>query len=97
MLRIAALADRPVLAWRVTNQVETWLGRHDPGRPTLLATGRGLAATDAAGALLAVGVARQAGAYAGWPPPWRELVVGLRDHADPDVRERALRTATVPE
>jgi hypothetical protein len=94
--RIAALADRPVLAWCVADRVEGWLAAHDPGRPALLSTAHGLSTT-AAGALLAVSIASQAGPYAGWPAPWRDLVLALRDHADPDVRERALRTVTAPE
>lgn len=94
--RIAALADRPVLAWCVADRVEGWLAAHDPGRPALLSTAHGLSTT-AAGALLAVSIASQAGPYAGWPVPWRDLVLALRDHADPDVRERALRTVTAPE
>jgi hypothetical protein len=94
--RIATLADRPVLAWRVTDRVERWLSAHDPGRPSLLLTARDLPTT-AAGALLAVGIAGQAGPYAGWPAPWRDLVLALREHADPDVRERALQTVTAPE
>ena len=94
--RIAALADRPVLAWRVTDQVEGWLAAHDPGRPSLLSTARDLSTT-AAGALLAVGVTSQAGRYAGWPAPWRDLLLALREHADPDVRDRARRIVTAPE
>ncbi|HTI22890.1 MAG TPA: hypothetical protein VL652_17985 [Kutzneria sp.] len=94
--RIAAIADRPVLAWRVADQVEAWLAAHDPGRASLLSTARDLSTT-APSALLAVGIASQAGPYAGWPAPWRELVLALREHADPDVRERALRTITARE
>jgi hypothetical protein len=50
-----------------------------------------------AGALLAVGIANQAGERAGWPSPWRDVVAELREHADPDVRARASRTVTAPE
>ncbi|WP_027946984.1 hypothetical protein [Amycolatopsis taiwanensis] len=94
--RIANLADRPVLAWCVTDWLERWLTAHDPGRPSLLPTARDLSTTST-GALLAAGIAAQAGPYAGWPAPWRDLVLALRKHADPDIRERALRTATAPE
>jgi hypothetical protein len=94
--RIATLADRPVLAWCVADRVARWLAAHDPGRPSLLSTARDLSTT-AAGALLAVGVAGQAGPYSGWPATWRDLVLALREHADPDVRERARRTVTAPE
>ncbi|MEV6610643.1 hypothetical protein [Kutzneria sp. NPDC051319] len=94
--RIATFADRPVLAWCVTDRVESWLAAHDPGRPSLLSTARDLSTT-AAGALLAAGISSQAGQYAGWPAPWRDLVLELREHADPDVRQRARRTAMAPE
>lgn len=94
--RIATFADRPVLAWRVTDRVAAWLAAHDPGRPALLATAEALADT-ASGALLAAGIAGTAGAHAGWSRPWRDLIRALREHADPDVRERALRTFTAAE
>jgi hypothetical protein len=94
--RIATLADRPVLAWCVADRLERWLAAHDPGRPSLLSTARDLSTTTA-GALLAAGIASQAGQYAGWPPPWRDLVQALREHANPDVRERARRIVTAPE
>ncbi len=94
--RIAALADRPALAWQVTDQLAGWLARHDPGRPELLDTARGLV-DGPVEALFALGIASEAGAHAGWPRPWRELVTGLREHDDPDVRERASRIALAPE
>jgi hypothetical protein len=33
----------------------------------------------------------------GWTPTWRALLVALRNHNDPDVRERALTLTTSPE
>jgi hypothetical protein len=96
MRRIIALADRPVLAWLAANQVSDWLDLHDPGRPGLLATANALT-TSAAGALLALGIAAQAGPEAGWSTPWRDLVLSLRTLADPDVRDRARIIAIVPE
>ncbi|OXM64199.1 hypothetical protein [Amycolatopsis vastitatis] len=94
--RIAALADRPALAWQVAGRLAAWLAGHDPERPELLGTARALTASPAE-ALLAAGIASQAGARAGWPRPWRELVWALRDHSDADVRERASRLSFAPE
>lgn len=94
--RLAALADRPAAAWQVADRLAAWLAGHDPGRPELLDTARALA-DDPAEALLAVGIASVAGARVGWPRPWRELVTALRDHPDPDVRERASHTVLAPE
>ncbi|MFC0438340.1 hypothetical protein [Kutzneria buriramensis] len=93
---IAAVADRPVLAWRVTDRLAGWLAAHGTERPSLLDTARDLSPT-AAGALLAVGIADKAGPRAGWSAPWRDLVLALRENADPDVRERALRIVMASE
>ncbi|MCR6482919.1 hypothetical protein M8542_08815 [Amycolatopsis sp. OK19-0408] len=94
--RIAALADRPVVAWQTADSLSAWVARHDPSRPSLLDTARGLTGGPAE-ALLALGIAERAGADTGWPEPWRELVVALREHEDPDVRDRAARIALAPE
>ncbi|MEV6828253.1 hypothetical protein [Amycolatopsis sp. NPDC051102] len=94
--RVAALADRPALAWQAADRLATWLAGHDPGRPELLGTAQALAA-DAVEASLAASIASQAGPRAGWPGPWRELVSALRDHPDADVRDRASRISLAPE
>lgn len=94
--RIATFADRPALAWQVTDSLAAWVARHDPGRPALLDAARGLT-NGPVEAQLALGIAGEAGARAGWPRPWRDLVTALRDHDDPDVRDRASRIALAPE
>ncbi|WP_103340737.1 hypothetical protein [Amycolatopsis sp. CA-126428] len=94
--RIAALADRPALAWQVADRLAAWLAGHAPGRPELRDTARALTASPAE-ALLAASIASQAGPHAGWPRPWRELVSALRDHSDADVRERASHIFFAPE
>lgn len=94
--RIAALADRPALAWQAADRLAAWLAEHDPGRPELLDTARALTAGSAE-ASLAASIASAAGSHAGWPRPWRELVSALRGHPDADVRERASRIVLAPE
>ncbi|EOD58246.1 hypothetical protein H480_43655, partial [Amycolatopsis vancoresmycina DSM 44592] len=93
--RIAALANRPALAWQAADRLATWLSGHHPERADLGAA-QALTA-DAAEASLAAAIAGQAGSRAGWTGPWRELVLGLREHSDADVRERASRIALAPE
>ncbi|MEU0790669.1 hypothetical protein ABZ342_11425 [Amycolatopsis sp. NPDC005961] len=94
--RIAALADRPALAWQVADRLATWLAGHDPGRAELLGTAQALT-TGPAEASLAASIAGQAGPHAGWPHPWRDLVGALRAHPDADVRERASHISLAPE
>jgi len=43
---------------------------------------------DLAGGLFAIELTRP-GATAGWSEPWRDLLLHLREHPDPDVREEA--------
>ncbi len=94
--RIAALADRPALAWQVADRLAIWLAGHDPGRPELLGTAQTLTASPAE-ASMAASIASRAGSRAGWPRPWRELVSALREHPDADVRERASHISLAPE
>jgi hypothetical protein len=94
--RIAALAERPALAWEAASLLGGRLSRALDQRQTL-STARELAAGSPAEALFSVSIARELGGCAGWPSPWRELVSTLRGHADPDVRLRALDTPTAPE
>jgi len=49
------------------------------------------------GVLQDIDSAGVAAAEAGWPPAWRDLVRGLRTHADADVRLAALDTFTSQE
>ncbi|MEV6346217.1 hypothetical protein [Actinoplanes sp. NPDC051851] len=87
--RVADLcADRPVAAVRAGATLgELREMPEDPVLHELIArlADRG----DLAGGLFAVALVRR-GAAAGWAGRWRELLVGLRAHADPDVREEAL-------
>ncbi|MFC7533321.1 hypothetical protein [Actinoplanes sp. GCM10030250] len=89
---IADLCDgRPVLALRAA--------QHAGGRlrqlPELIGVdflhpvaSRLTARGDLAGGLLAVELTRL-GATFGWGEPWRGMLLGLRDHPDPDVRDEA--------
>jgi hypothetical protein len=94
--RIAELAERPLLAWKVADMLVEWIIRHDRDRPDLLATARELT-SNPGGAQLALAIAGAAGPHSGWSAPWRNLVVAQRTNADPDVRERALRIYLTPE
>ncbi|GAB2579871.1 hypothetical protein [Kribbella endophytica] len=47
--------------------------------------------------LIAHALIKAAGPRTGWTPAWRALLVALRNHPDPDVRERALELTTSPE
>jgi hypothetical protein len=84
-------AGRPVLAVRTAERVGARLrGLRERPAPALLAgTVTRLAARgDLAGGLFALALVRH-GAGFGWKTPWRELVIGLRRHADADVRAEA--------
>ena len=84
-------AGRPVLAARTAEQAVAGLrGLREWPDPALLAgtitrlAGRG----DLPGGLFAVALVR-VGASFGWRASWRDLLIGLRRHADADVREEA--------
>ncbi|MFC4947903.1 hypothetical protein [Pseudonocardia sp. GCM10023141] len=96
---LARLADRPVLAALAAEHLHGGLAATVRRLPAemLLGAGRELVTGDATAARLAVAIAGVAGPATGWPAPWRELLHGLRDHADPDVRLAALDTFTAPE
>ncbi len=47
--------------------------------------------------LLTQALIKAAGPRTGWNADWRTLLVALRNHQDPDVRERALELVTSPE
>ncbi|WP_109506138.1 hypothetical protein [Nocardioides speluncae] len=98
---IAALADRPLLAGHAADEVAGSLRRVVSRLPAerTLDQARELAfGSDGSGAAqLALAVAAVAGAEAGWPPDWQELVRDLRRHEDPEVRDRALEVALAPE
>ncbi|WP_030486985.1 hypothetical protein [Micromonospora chokoriensis] len=87
----ALCASRPVLAIRAAERVGTRLrGLRAWPEPEFLTrtitrlAGRG----DLAGGLIAVALVRHGAGY-GWKAPWRDLLIGLRQHPDADVREQA--------
>jgi hypothetical protein len=64
----------------------------DPGH--VIAAARTLAGTgERASGLFAVALATGGTAF-GWPPPWRRLLMDLRRHPDPDVRDAAIDVET---
>ncbi|GHJ48238.1 hypothetical protein Cs7R123_55800 [Catellatospora sp. TT07R-123] len=84
-------AGRPVLAFRTAERVGARLRglRESPDPADLARTIAGLARRgDLTGGLFAVTMVRYGAGY-GWKTPWRELLVELRQHPDPDVREEA--------
>ncbi|WP_229075839.1 hypothetical protein [Actinoplanes sp. DH11] len=76
-------AGRPVLAVRIAALVGDLPGEFEPDVADRLGA-RG----DLAGGLFAVALAGR-GAEHGWAPPWRDLVLRLREHRDEAVREEA--------
>jgi hypothetical protein len=88
-------APRPILALRTADRLAARISREreslDPA--VLLAAARSLRLRgDTAGGLLALALVR-AGASYGWPPVWRDLLRGLREHPDADVRDEAYAVA----
>ncbi|MGC4941866.1 HEAT repeat domain-containing protein [Kribbella sp. DT2] len=53
--------------------------------------------TDLTAGLFLQSLIATAGPRSGWQPAWRNLLVALRNHPAPDVRERALDLTTSPE
>ncbi|MGW4701736.1 hypothetical protein [Streptomyces sp. NPDC004285] len=91
----AAVGGRPVRAARVADEVEEV---HRYGGP-LADPGPALAAVRVLGSdgglvegVLAVGLAAALGTRLDWPEAWRAIVVELRRHPEPDVREAAYET-----
>ncbi|WP_245730471.1 hypothetical protein [Micromonospora pallida] len=84
-------AGRPVLAVRTAERVGARLRglREWPESAALADTVARLAGRgDLASGLFAVALVRH-GASFGWQTPWRDLLIELRRHPDPDVREEA--------
>jgi hypothetical protein len=104
-----AVANRPLAAdlrhTRRTTTESTWTP--DSIETALLATttastnaggaSSGIGSTGLAEGLLACALVSAAGPRSGWAPPWRELLVALRNHPALDVRQRALDLTTAPE
>ncbi|MFE1896907.1 hypothetical protein [Streptomyces yangpuensis] len=91
----AAIGDRPVLAGRVAENLKD---AHRYGEP-LAAPAAALTAIGALGGdgglvegLLAVGLATALGIRHDWQDSFRSLVVALRRHPEPEVREAAYAT-----
>ncbi|GAA4253713.1 hypothetical protein GCM10022255_055620 [Dactylosporangium darangshiense] len=82
------VAERPVLAARIARELPRRLGEHEPEllRPVAAELARQPRVADG---LLALAYAEQ-GARLHWPEPWRAIVVRLRAHPAPEVRDAAL-------
>jgi hypothetical protein len=88
------VAGRPALAAQVSRPAwSNW-----PTYPYYWNRDAMLAAAENAGnGYLAVGIVAVGGPHYGWPEAWRALLRELRRHADPDVRDAALRVMTSSE
>jgi hypothetical protein len=71
-------------------------GQPQPPEPILDAAARLRTRADAAAGLLAVALAGY-GARFGWPQPWRDEVLALREHPAGDVRAAAVDLAMATE
>ncbi|WP_291419071.1 hypothetical protein, partial [Actinophytocola sp.] len=91
--RVADLADEPRWAWQAHRAVQRRLS----GRVAKLPQAHLYELATRTTPLLALAIASRAGPEAGWPAHWRELVTGLREHEDADVRLTALDTFTTRE
>ena len=88
-------APRPILALRTADPVAARIAREreslDPA--VLVAAAQSLRLRgDLAGGLLALALVRAGKSY-GWSPVWRDLLRGLREHPDADVRDEAYSVA----
>jgi hypothetical protein len=82
-------AGRPVLAARMQREVGNGMYWSSLEPAVLRGIAAGLAARgDLAGGLLAVALAGK-GHDEDWPPPWRDLLFGLRRHPEAEVRDEA--------
>ncbi|OLF16582.1 hypothetical protein BU204_15915 [Actinophytocola xanthii] len=101
LVRLAELATGPLPAWQARDALlrRVWATVARLPERHLHEVASALAAREPAPAapMLALAVAEVAGHRAGWPEHWRELVLALREHADPDVRPLALDIVTSPE
>jgi hypothetical protein len=91
--RLATLADSPRWACAAHEAVKWQL----QGRVGKLPQDHLYELAEAADPLLGLAIAIQAGPEAGWPEHWRTFVTGLREHADPDIRQAALDIYTTRE
>ncbi|GAA1610223.1 hypothetical protein GCM10009828_042640 [Actinoplanes couchii] len=83
-------AGRPVLATGMSGTIRFLTGtrEHDDPETYLAAAARLAARGDLAGGLFAVALAEH-GETHGWPAPWRSLLLTLRAHPEPEVRQTA--------
>ena len=88
------MADRPVLAAQVSRHAWTDWSTYPYywNRDAMLDAARNVGNGYLATSILAVG-----GPHFGWPEDWRSALRELRRHADPDVRDAALRAMTSSE
>ncbi|MEV6286661.1 hypothetical protein [Kribbella sp. NPDC051770] len=96
----AAVATRPLAAATAADLLTTRLSTdqahwtpEDLVAPSIdLSTQRDLAA-----ALFLRSLITAAGPRSGWNSTWRDLLIALRNHPDPDVRQQSLELITAPE
>lgn len=89
---IAALTAADLLRDRLTATESTWTPAD------LLDIAESLTqADDLPSGLLAHALLSTAAPRAGWPTPWRQLLIALRNHPTPDIRHRALDLTPTPE
>ncbi|GAB3928720.1 hypothetical protein GCM10029976_027040 [Kribbella albertanoniae] len=97
---IEAVADRPIVAYNTASLLGSRLGQSHPHwtPEQLEPIARELLRSDTLMAgLLAGAIIAPAGRRTGWSPTWRDLLVALRNHPAPDVRQAALDTVTATE
>jgi len=97
---ITAVADRPLLAHHTASLLGTRLSwTHPQWTPALLEQpAHSLVQGDSLmEGLLAWTLIGEAGRRTNWSPAWRDLLVALRNHSQPDVRQLALDLITSPE
>ncbi|WP_328522264.1 hypothetical protein [Kribbella sp. NBC_00359] len=97
---ITAVADRPLLAHHTASLLGARLSwTHPQWTPPLLEQpARNLVQGDSLmEGLLAWTLIGEAGRRTNWSPTWRDLLVALRNHSQPDVRQLALDLITAPE
>ncbi|MGZ0147217.1 hypothetical protein ACXJJ3_09105 [Kribbella sp. WER1] len=89
---VAAVTAADLIGARLTATASTW------SPADLLPTAEALAtSTDLASGLFSHALLRAAAPPAGWPAPWRSVLVALRNHPQPAVRRRSLDLTTAAE
>ncbi|ADB31557.1 hypothetical protein Kfla_2483 [Kribbella flavida DSM 17836] len=90
---LAAATAAELVAARLSNDEAGWT----PEELLSAAADLTAAGSDPAGGLLALALICAAGPRSGWNGDWRALLVAVRNHPAPDVRQRALEVLTATE